>query len=54
MVWSLMKEIFGHKYATTKELDSYEVEADMVIHFLDYKCLDGKSSPIEDPLWRSP
>lgn len=50
MVWSLMKEIFGHKYATAKELDSYEVQADMVIHFLDYKCLGGKSSPIEDPL----
>ncbi|SDO99778.1 recombination protein U [Selenomonas ruminantium] len=35
-VWRGMKEAYGHKYATADELASYEVKADMVIHFMDY------------------
>ena len=34
--WRDMKERYGHKYATADELASYEVKADMVIHFMDY------------------
>lgn len=39
LVWGHMKEEFGHKYVTAVELAQlgYEVKADMVIYFLDYR-----------------
>lgn len=46
-VWGAMQDIWGHKYATAKELADYEVQADMVIHFMDYIEPGGK---VEDKI----
>ncbi len=36
-VWREMKERYGHKYASAEDLASYEIKADTVVRFLEYK-----------------
>lgn len=36
-VWREMKERYGHKYASAEELAPYEIKADTVVRFLEYK-----------------
>ena len=35
--WRDMKESYGHKYASAEELAPYEIKADTVVRFLEYK-----------------
>lgn len=44
--WKNMKKLYGHKYATADELQNYEVKADGVIHFMDYKSKPIRKQPI--------
>ncbi len=46
VVWKNMKKLYGHKYATADELRNYEVKADGVIHFMDYKNKPIRKQPI--------
>lgn len=43
--WKNMKKLYGHKYATAEELKNYEVKADSVIRFLEYKSNRGGMIP---------
>ena len=36
-VWREMKERYGHKYASADDLAMYEIKADTVVRFLEYK-----------------
>ena len=46
VVWKNMKKLYGHKYATADELRNYEVKADGVIHFMEYKNKPIRKQPI--------